>query len=64
MNETLGEAAWRLAFGGLTPEQVFALREGSAWRLLPGGARIVTRACFPSPILMRFCALMRRAIRA
>ena len=38
MNETLGEAAWRLAFGGLTPEQVFALREGSAWRLLPGGA--------------------------
>jgi hypothetical protein len=38
MNETLGEAAWRLAFGGLSPEQVFALREGSAWRLLPGGA--------------------------
>lgn len=38
MNETLGEAAWRLAFGGLTPEQVFALREGSAWRLFPGGA--------------------------
>ena len=38
MNETLGEAAWRLAFGGLTPEQVFTLREGSAWRLLPGGA--------------------------
>jgi hypothetical protein len=38
MNETLGEAAWRLAFGGLSPEQVFALREGAAWRLLPGGA--------------------------
>jgi hypothetical protein len=38
MSETLGEAAWRLAFGGLSPEQVFALREGSAWRLLPGGA--------------------------
>ena len=38
MNETLGEAAWRLAFGGLAPEHVFALREGSAWRLLPGGA--------------------------
>ena len=38
MSETLGEAAWRLAFGGLAPEQVFALREGSAWRLLPGGA--------------------------
>jgi hypothetical protein len=38
MNETLGEAAWRLAYGGLAPEQVFALREGSAWRLLPGGA--------------------------
>jgi hypothetical protein len=38
MNETSGEAAWRLAFGNLTPEQVFALREGSAWRLLPGGA--------------------------
>ena len=38
MSETLGEAAWRLAFGGLTPEQVFALREGSAWRLLAGGA--------------------------
>jgi hypothetical protein len=37
MSETLGEAAWRLAFGGLTPEQVFALREGSAWRLMPGG---------------------------
>jgi hypothetical protein len=37
MTETLGEAAWRLAFGGLTPEQVFTLREGSAWRLLPGG---------------------------
>jgi hypothetical protein len=38
MNETLGEAAWRMAFGGLVPEQIFALREGSAWRLLPGGA--------------------------
>ena len=38
MSETLGEAAWRLAFGGLAPEQVFALREGSAWRLLPGEA--------------------------
>ena len=38
MNETLGEAAWRLAFAGLSPGQVFALREGSAWRLLPGGA--------------------------
>jgi hypothetical protein len=38
MSETLGEAAWRLAFGDLSPEQVFALREGSAWRLLPGGA--------------------------
>jgi hypothetical protein len=37
MTETLGEAAWRLAFGSLTPAQVFALREGSAWRLLPGG---------------------------
>lgn len=37
MSETLGEAAWRLAFGGLTPEQVFTLREGSAWRLLPWG---------------------------
>jgi hypothetical protein len=37
MGETLGEAAWRLAFGSLTPEQVFTLREGSAWRLLPGG---------------------------
>ena len=37
MTETLGEAAWRLAFGDLTPEQVFTLREGSAWRLLPGG---------------------------
>ena len=38
MNETLGEAAWRLAFGGLSPEQVFTLREGAAWRLLPGRA--------------------------
>lgn len=38
MGETLGEAAWRLAFAGLTPEQVFALREGMAWRFLPGGA--------------------------
>jgi hypothetical protein len=27
-----------MAFGGLVPEQIFALREGSAWRLLPGGA--------------------------
>lgn len=39
MAETLGEAAWRLAFGDLTPAQVFALREATAWRLLPGGAR-------------------------
>jgi hypothetical protein len=39
MTETLGEAAWRLAFDSLTPEQVFALREGSAWRLLPGGGK-------------------------
>jgi hypothetical protein len=38
MGETLGEAAWRLAFGNLTPAQIFALREGTAWRLLPGGA--------------------------
>ena len=38
MSETLGEAAWRLAFGGLSLKQVFALREGSAWRLLPAGA--------------------------
>jgi hypothetical protein len=38
MNETLGEAAWRLAFGALTPQEVFALREGTAWRLLAGGA--------------------------
>ena len=38
MAETLGEAAWRLAFGDLTPAQVFALREGTVWRLLPGGA--------------------------
>lgn len=38
MGETLGEAAWRLAFGNLTPAQVFALREGTVWRLLPGGA--------------------------
>ena len=37
MTETLGEAAWRLAFGSLMPGEVFALREGSAWRLLPGG---------------------------
>ncbi|MBM3587313.1 MAG: hypothetical protein FJX33_05800 [Alphaproteobacteria bacterium] len=36
MGETLGEAAWHLAFGDLTPAQVFALREGTASRLLPG----------------------------
>jgi len=38
MGETSPEAAWRLAFGALTSEEVFALREGTAWRLLPGGA--------------------------
>ena len=38
MTGTLGEAAWRLAFGDLAPEQVFALREGTAWQFLPGGA--------------------------
>ena len=38
MSETLAEAAWRLAFDGLTPEQVFALREGTVWQLLPGNA--------------------------
>jgi len=38
MGETLGEAAWRLAFGALTPQEVFALREGTAWRLMPRGA--------------------------
>ncbi|MFN8891144.1 MAG: hypothetical protein ACK5WA_02115 [Alphaproteobacteria bacterium] len=38
MGETLAEAAWRLAFGDLTPEHVFALREGAAWRLLPGAS--------------------------
>ena len=38
MTETLGEAAWQLAFGALTPQEVFALREGTAWRLLPGKA--------------------------
>jgi hypothetical protein len=38
MGETLGAAAWRLAFGSLTPDQVFALREGTAWRLMAGGA--------------------------
>jgi hypothetical protein len=38
MGETLAEAAWRLAFGGLTPEQVFTLREGTVWQLLPGNA--------------------------
>jgi len=64
MNETLGEAAWRMAFGGLVPEQIFALREGSARRLLPGGGRIATPSCSLSPILMRFSVLTRRAIRA
>ena len=38
MSETPAEAAWRLAFASLTPELVFALREGTAWRSLPGGA--------------------------
>ncbi|MEY4844168.1 MAG: hypothetical protein RL312_449, partial [Pseudomonadota bacterium] len=38
MTETLGEAAWQLAFGALTPQEVFALREGTAWRLLQGKA--------------------------
>jgi hypothetical protein len=38
MVETSTEAAWRLAFGGLTWQEVFALREGTAWRLLPGDA--------------------------
>ena len=38
MGETLAEAARRLAFGDLTPEQVFALREGAAWRLLSGAS--------------------------
>jgi hypothetical protein len=37
MNETLANVAWSLAFGDMPPEQVFALREGSAWRLLAGG---------------------------
>ena len=38
MTDTPTEAAWRLAFGDLTPAQVFALREGTAWRRLPGNA--------------------------
>lgn len=38
MDVTSAEAVWRLAFGGLTSEEVFALREGAAWRLLPGDA--------------------------
>lgn len=36
MTESLSESAWRLAFGRLAPEEVFALREGTSWRLLPG----------------------------
>lgn len=36
MTDTPTEAAWRLAFGDLTAAQVFALREGTAWRRLPG----------------------------
>jgi hypothetical protein len=34
---TLAEAAFALAFGGLSFEEVIALREGSGWRFLPGG---------------------------
>jgi hypothetical protein len=36
MTDTATEAAWRLAFGNLTPAQVFALREGTAWQRLAG----------------------------
>ncbi|MBM3594145.1 MAG: hypothetical protein FJX32_15970 [Alphaproteobacteria bacterium] len=38
MSDPLANLAWDLAFGDMSPEQVFALREGSAWRLLAGGA--------------------------
>ncbi|MCA3427251.1 MAG: hypothetical protein INF34_11135 [Roseomonas sp.] len=38
MTDTPTEAAWRLAFGDLTPAQVFTLREGTVWQRLPGNA--------------------------
>jgi hypothetical protein len=34
-DQTLAEAAWAQAFGGLSVEQGFALREGAAWRHFP-----------------------------
>lgn len=36
MTTTLAEESWALAFGGLSFEDGIALREGTAWRLMPG----------------------------
>lgn len=36
MSTTLAEEAWALAFGTLPLEDGLAMREGSAWRLMPG----------------------------
>ena len=36
MSTTLAEEAWALAFGTLPLEDGLAMREGTAWRLMPG----------------------------
>ncbi len=36
MSATLAEDAWNLAFGALSLEDGMAMREGTAWRLMPG----------------------------
>ena len=38
MTTTPAEDAWSLAFGSLSLDDGMALREGAAWRLLPGNA--------------------------
>ena len=63
MGETSPEAAWRLAFGALTSEEVFALREGRRGAFCRGVPPIAMLTCFALPIWMLFCAQMLRAIR-
>ena len=36
MSATLAEDAWSLAFGTLSLDDGMAMREGTAWRLMPG----------------------------
>ena len=52
MNATLAEDAWSLAFGTLSLDDGMAMREGTAWRLMPRLRAISTGRVAPLTMLI------------